>query len=74
MIQFQPLVSVIVPTYNRSHTIRKALDSILHQDYPNIEIIIVDDCSDDGTQLLLENFDFNKVPKKILYNPKNRGI
>ncbi|OEE77714.1 glycosyltransferase family 2 protein [Vibrio genomosp. F6] len=43
-----PLVSVIVPTLNRSHLLTSAVKSIEQQDYPKVEIIIVDDCSDDA--------------------------
>lgn len=44
-----PLVSVIVRTYNRAGIIRRAMDSIIAQTYPNIEIIVVDDGSTDWT-------------------------
>ena len=48
-----PLVSVIIPTYNRAWTLKDAVDSVLLQDYPNIELIIIDDGSEDNTQELL---------------------
>jgi len=48
-----PLVSVILPTYNRAWTLKDAVDSVLLQDYPNIEFIIIDDGSEDNTQELL---------------------
>ena len=44
-----PLVSVIMPSYNTSQFIRQAIDSVLGQDYPSIELIIVDDGSTDNT-------------------------
>ncbi len=45
-----PLVSVIVPTYNRSQTIRRAIQSVLEQTYQDLEIIVVDDGSEDDTR------------------------
>jgi len=44
-----PLISVIIPTYNNSSTIEDAVDSIINQTYKNLEIIIVDDNSSDDT-------------------------
>jgi len=46
----QPLVSVIIPTYNRRNTLPSALHSVLNQTYNTLEVIIVDDGSDDGTE------------------------
>lgn len=45
----QPLISIIIPTYNRAHLICETLNSILAQTYKNWECIIVDDCSTDNT-------------------------
>ena len=44
-----PLISIVVPTYNRAHTITRALDSILAQTYEHTELIVVDDGSSDNT-------------------------
>ena len=44
------MISVVIPTYNRAQTIRMAVDSVLNQTYRDIELIIVDDASTDGTQ------------------------
>ena len=49
----QPLVSVIIPTYNRAWALKKAVDSVLVQEYSNFELIVVDDGSTDATQSLL---------------------
>lgn len=52
----QPLVSVIVTSYNHSMFIEQALNSILAQTYPNIEIIVVDDASSDGSQKIIKKY------------------
>ncbi len=49
----QPVVSVVVPTYNRAHCLSHAVDSILAQSYPRCEIIVVDDGSTDSTASMM---------------------
>lgn len=51
-----PLVSVILPTYNRDSMVRRAIDSILSQTYPHVELIVVDDGSTDNTAALLDAY------------------
>ena len=48
-------VSVIIPTYNREKTIKKAIMSCLNQTYKNIEVIVVDDCSTDNTKKVIDS-------------------
>jgi glycosyltransferase involved in cell wall biosynthesis len=56
MINRKPLVSIIIPTYNRAQLLPAAIESVLGQGYPNTEVIIVDDGSTDDTQEVLGRF------------------
>lgn len=49
-----PLVSVIIPTYQRAHTIKRAVRSALEQDYPSVEVVVSDNASSDNTEAVLE--------------------
>jgi glycosyltransferase involved in cell wall biosynthesis len=49
-------VSVNIPTYNRAHLIRHALDSVFRQTYPNIEVVVIDDGSTDGTRAVVAEY------------------
>ena len=51
-----PLVSVVIPTYNRANIIKNTIDSVLNQTYKNIEIIVVDDGSTDNTQAIVDSY------------------
>jgi len=53
-----PSVTIIVPTYNRSHFIERAFESLVKQDYPRdkLDIIVIDDGSNDQTRAILERF------------------
>lgn len=53
---YQPLISIIIPTYNRAHLISETLESILAQTYTNWECIIVDDASTDNTVEIIDKF------------------
>lgn len=73
------LISVIIPTRNSEKTIKKTIISILKQDYENIEIIVVDDGSDDNTLNILAEFAYKitliKLNKKVLAaEARNEGI
>ena len=70
-----PLVSVVVPAYNTEKRIACSLESIIAQDYPNIEIIVVNDASTDGTEdaarRILEGCG---RPFSLITHKENRGV
>lgn len=67
-----PLVSIIMATYNRAHTIKRAVDTVLNQTYKNFELIIVDDGSTDNTLEILKEYNDPRI--RIIVNEKNRGV
>jgi glycosyltransferase involved in cell wall biosynthesis len=52
----EPLVSIIIPTFNRAKSLINAIDSIIAQTYTNIEIIVIDDGSTDATESLVNSY------------------
>ena len=65
-----PLVSVIIPTYNRGWIIKEAIDSVLEQDFIDYELIVVDDGSTDNTSDILQSYG-NTIT--VIYQ-SNRGV
>ncbi len=66
-----PLISVYMPTYNRSSMMQRAIASVLAQDYPHVELLIVDDCSSDDTWQVLQD-KYGQHPKIRLFR-QERG-
>lgn len=64
-------VSVIIPTYNRENTLLRAVYSVLNQTFKDIELIIVDDNSTDGTEMLINSI--NDIRIKYVKHDKNLG-
>ncbi len=73
-----PLVSVIIPTYNRAWTLKKAIDSVLKQNYKNFELIVVDDGSTDDTEALVSEYaksiKFVQQPNLGVSAARNKGL
>lgn len=67
-----PLVSVIIPTFNRSSVIQRSVQSVLSQSYSNLELIIVDDGSTDDTLNLLSSFEEDKRVR--VFSQNNHGV
>lgn len=76
----KPLISVIIPAHNSESTIRAAIDSMLTQTYPNLEIIVVDDNSTDNTDKVVveytqqhKNVSYYKLPYDDPHRVNKRG-
>lgn len=67
-----PLVSILIPTYNREKYLAEALDSALAQTYKNIEIIVHDDASTDSTPSLLKKYSDPRL--RIIRTEDNHGM
>ena len=66
-----PLVSIVVPVYNGAKFVGETLDSLLAQRYPNVEIIVIDDASTDGTPEVLGAYEAHV---RLVTQQENRGI
>ncbi|HHH49798.1 MAG TPA: glycosyltransferase family 2 protein [Saprospiraceae bacterium] len=78
-MEASPLFSVIIPTFNRSHLISKAIESTLHQSYENWELLIIDDGSTDNTKNVVNSYSDKRI--KYIYQEhaerstaRNNGI
>lgn len=73
MISTSPLVSVVLPVYNHQRFVRQALDSVFQQTYPRIELIVVDDGSqDESLAIVHRRLPHSPYPYHILQQP-NQG-
>lgn len=68
------LLSVIVPCYNVEKYVEKSILSIANQEYKNIEIIAIDDCSTDKTHEILKKLEKQITNLKVYKNKKNSGL
>lgn len=68
--QNTPLISVVIPTFNRGWTLGEAVDSVLSQDFPDFELIVVDDGSTDDTAGLLAGYG----DRISVIRQENRGV
>ncbi len=75
-----PLISVIIPTFNRAHVLLRAVDSVLKQSYKNFELIVIDDGSTDHTDELLSSYvregkiQYLKQENKGVSSARNFGV
>ena len=66
----KPRISIIIPCYNHATYLREAIESALAQEYPNIEVIIIDDGSTDNTDAIASRYE----EKIILLQQENKGL
>ena len=69
-----PKISVLIPTYNYARFLGEAIESVLAQDYPDFELIVVDDCSADNTVQVVEPYCRRSPRVQFLANPTNLGM
>ncbi|MBH5319722.1 glycosyltransferase family 2 protein [Paenibacillus sp. GSMTC-2017] len=70
----EPLVSIIIPTYNRAHIISSSIKSVIEQTYTNWELIIVSDKCTDDTQTVIASFSENDHRIKYAVNDRRKGV
>jgi len=64
-------VSVIIPTFNRAHVLRRAIDSVIAQTFQDLELIVVDDGSIDGTDKIVQSYEYPRLQYER--HRQNRG-
>ena len=76
----EPLVSVVIPTYNHAHFLKRSVQSVLDQSYPNFEVIVIDNNSSDNTKTILDEFADKRIKYFLIDNngsiaaSRNKGI
>lgn len=67
-----PVVSVVIPTYNRAQSVCRAIDSVLTQDHTDLEVIVVDDASTDDTAQVVRQIPDDRI--RLVEQPVNQGV
>ena len=67
-------LSVCIPSYNQARFIRAALDSILEQKYEDFELLVIDDCSTDGTREIVAGYAARDARIRLVANSVNKGM
>lgn len=75
----KPLISIITPSFNQARFLRRTIDSVLSQDYPNLEYIIIDGGSSDGSKAIIREYEdrlahWESIPDKGQTDAINKGF
>lgn len=73
-MEYQPLISIVLPTYNGSKFIRTSIESCLAQTFKDFELIIVNDCSTDATPTIIEEYAARDKRVKLIHNTFNKKL
>ncbi|MEO6915225.1 MAG: glycosyltransferase family 2 protein, partial [Chitinophagaceae bacterium] len=68
------MISVVIPTYKRLAALQRCVDSLLNQVFDGLEIIIIDDCSNDNTASYMQQLEAKYLFIRAIYNPINQGV
>ena len=69
-----PLVSVVMPSYNHEKFISEAIESVLGQDFDDLELIIVDDASTDASKQIIQKYEKQDARVRVILHETNCGI
>lgn len=69
-----PAVSVLMTSYNHEAYLAESIESVLGQSFDDIELIIIDDCSEDGSAKIIERYAGKCAKVRAIYHRRNRGI
>ena len=69
----KPLITIGITCFNAEKTIERALSSAINQDWPNFEIVVVDDASTDSSKIILKQYEFKVKKISIIYQKQNKG-
>jgi len=67
-------VSVVMPSHNYAQYLSRAIECVLSQSYSNLELIITDDCSSDGSRAIVEDWKRSDDRVKTVFHTENRGV
>lgn len=70
MVETSPLISVVIPALNEERSLSACLDSVLVQDFPNMEILVVDGGSTDRTRAIVEDYCSFEPRVRLVHNPR----